>query len=99
MQAPKTQSMEALLRELAQTQKALARAKACAKAFRDEWASVAEIKRAIETDPMYAQQLWEDLEFKTQQDLMLATTKGGVFTTRERELITSFWKVTMQDIE
>ena len=76
------------------------RARRCMSAVRDEICSVYDIKQELEKASLWsAQELWEELDYKTQEALMVAQTKGGVFTTSERADITSFWKVSCADIE
>ena len=82
-----------LQRELEQAQKALARCKACMRALLDNWDDVEAIKQAIcDEDLIYAQGMWDDLELKDTEALMIAPTKGGCFTTKERAIIPEFWR-------
>ena len=58
---------------------------------RDNWDTVVQIKEAIaENDVMYANQLHEDFS-NEEKELLLgtATTKGGIFTTAERQYFRS----------
>ncbi|MBT8448359.1 MAG: hypothetical protein KJO69_01630, partial [Gammaproteobacteria bacterium] len=45
-----------------------------------------------------AQELFEEIPYDIQKLLMTAPTKGGVFTTQERETMKSLWKVTEEDM-
>lgn len=60
-------------------------------AVRNNWDTVVEIKQAIlANDVMYANQLYQD--FSNDEKILLlgtATTKGGVFTTKERQFFRS----------
>ena len=83
---------DATQRELEQCQKRFNRAKACMSALLRNWESVAEIKSALPEDTVYAKQLWDELELKDKEALILAPKFGGCFTTLERTVITGFWR-------
>lgn len=69
-------------------EKAVAFYKAMADAIRENWASVAEIKRAIaEGDTEYARECFNELSEEDQQAIWVAPTKGGIFTVEERKAI------------
>lgn len=101
MKAPKSdRDVERLQRELNQVTKLYSRAKRCMYSVMHNLDIVLELKEAIKKEDLfYAQQIWEDIEFKDQEAMMIAPTKGGVFTTQERAAIGSFWKVSIEDIE
>lgn len=53
--------------------------------------SILEIKQAIENDDyVYGSQVWFDFNEYERNTLFLAPSKGGVFTTKEREAIRQF---------
>lgn len=82
-----------LQRELDQANKALYRVRRCMSAVRDEIDVVYAVKEAIANDDLEAAQgAWDDLEYQAQDALILAPKSGGVFTTKEREEITKFWR-------
>ena len=58
---------------------------------RENWKTVAEMKQAIEEDDVtYANQLHEEFSNEEKELLLgLATTKGGIFTTAERQYFRS----------
>ena len=61
-------------------------------AFAKHWRSVVAIKGWLESDEpdMYSvAEVWNEIPQSDQLDLWLAPTKGGIFTTRERETIKS----------
>lgn len=74
-----------------QDEKAIyARAKQHIDALRDNWDSVAEIRKAIADDDLgYVAQLLDELDQETQIALNLAPTRGGIFTTQERAVLKS----------
>lgn len=56
---------------------------------------VLEIKAAIsKNDLTYGAQLWWELDEETQSYLWKAPSKGGIFTTREKEAIRGFKRCT-----
>ena len=86
--------------DLSNAKKALNRAMACTRAILRNLENVDGIKQALKYDDLItAQELFEEIDFKDQQDLMLAPTKGGAFTTKERGMIKDFWRITMADYE
>ncbi len=52
-----------------------------------------------EDDLQAAADMWNELDYKVQELLIIAPTKGGPFTTKERAIVDSFWKITVEDIE
>lgn len=56
--------------------------------------SVRGIKQAIrDEDETYGAQLWNELTHEEQIALWVAPTKGGIFTTRERQVIRErYWR-------
>ncbi len=102
MQAPRTvdKDVDRLERELGQAKKALARVKSCMYFVRENWIDLVEMKTAWEKgDDVYAGQVWNELDYKAQSALILAPTKGGIFTTDQRNRIHVYWEVTIDDIE
>jgi hypothetical protein len=86
--------------ELRNTTNALYRSMACTKAILRNLDEVAGIKQALKyDDESTASELWDEIDMKDQEDLMLAPTKGGTFTTKERAIITSFWRVSVAEME
>ena len=60
------------------------------RAVQENLENILEIKKAIaEEDILYGFQLWKELDNETKQDLWVAPTYGGIFTTKEREIIKS----------
>jgi hypothetical protein len=58
--------------------------------LRDNLQEVADIKQAIyDGDLMTAKAIWGDFTEQEQTSLWVAPTKGGIFTTREREQMKS----------
>jgi len=66
------------------------KAAACSQAVRDHWDSIAMLQvglaQGIYSD---AKEAWGEIPEEDQRKLWLATTKGGILTTREREQIKS----------
>jgi len=59
-----------------------------------------EIKNYLKDDRLEgARELFEELEYQVQELLMTAPSKGGAFTTAERAIMKTLWKVTIEDIE
>jgi len=59
-----------------------------------------EIKNYLKDDrPEGAKELFEELEYPVQKLLMTAPKFGGAFTTAERAIMKTLWKVTVEDIE
>lgn len=57
------------------------------------------IKEAIASEDLgYASGMWHDLEYKDQDLLITAYSKGGVFTPDERAIIKEFWKISAEDV-
>jgi len=81
-----------LQREIVQLKRDLNRSKACMAALWLNLDTVLEIKQALPEDEVYAQQLWDELEYRDQDALMLAPKFGGCFTTLERMTISKFWR-------
>jgi hypothetical protein len=53
--------------------------------------TVAEIKRAFRDDDIpHMEILWRELTEKEQRALWIAPSYGGIFTTKEREVLNSF---------
>ena len=46
-----------------------------------------------------AQELFEEIPYPVQKLLMTAPTKGGPFTTAERAIMRTLWKVSQEDVE
>ena len=73
-------------------------------AAREHWQSVSAIKEAIQSDDLpFACQLYAELGHETQEALYKAPSKGGIFTTAERNYMrsddwTATMKQTMQEI-
>ena len=73
-------------------------------AAREHWQSVSAIKEAIEQDDLpFACQLYAELGHEAQEALYKAPSKGGIFTTAERNYMrsddwTATMKQTMQEI-
>ena len=64
-----------------------------AKAIWAESDWILEIKGYLYSDELEsAQAVWDDFDLETQELLITAPSKGGVFTTAERAQITAFWK-------
>jgi hypothetical protein len=69
---------------------ALDRVVACQNAVRENWESVQAIQEAIAANHLeHAHEAWTELDDDTKAALWLAPTKGGIFTTREREAMRS----------
>ena len=68
-------------------------------AAREHWQSVSAIKQAIEdSDLSFACQLYAELGHQAQEALYKAPTKGGIFTTAERNFMRSNeWTATMKE--
>lgn len=68
-------------------------------AARDNWQSVSAIKEAIASDDLpFACQLYAELGHEAQQKLYKAPSKGGIFTTAERNYMRSDdWTATMKE--
>jgi len=69
-------------------------------AARDNWQSVSAIKKAIaDEDLPYACQLYAELGHDEQLALHKAPSKGGIFTTAERNYMrTNEWNATMKEV-
>jgi hypothetical protein len=66
-------------------------------AYSDE---IAQIKEFIASDMLTeASGWWNDLDYKVQKLLITAPLYGGPFTTSERAVIKSLWKISTTDIE
>lgn len=86
--------------ELRNARSALSRSMACTRAILRNLDEVAGIKQALKyDDESTASEIWDEIEMIDQEDLMLAPTKGGAFTTKERSIITSFWRVSVAEME
>ena len=68
-------------------------------AARNNWQSVSAIKEAIASDDLpFACQLYAELGHEAQQKLYKAPSKGGIFTTAERNYMRSDdWTATMKE--
>ena len=68
-------------------------------AAREHWQSVSAIKEAIEQDDLpFACQLYAELGHEAQEALYKAPSKGGIFTTAERNYMRSDdWTATMKE--
>lgn len=66
------------------------KAAACSQSVRDHWDSLGVVQSGLAND-MYpdAKEAWNEIPEEDQRRLWLATTKGGILTTREREQIKS----------
>ena len=94
MQAPQV-NIHNLQSERDRALKGLNRCKACMKALKENWYDIIEIKEAIANDEtVYAGGLWNDFSYQDQMDLVLASTKGGCFTTAEYKVIKEVWELT-----
>jgi len=70
------------------------------KAIYDYSDYIALIKKAIEAEDLTeASVLFNEIDFETQSLLLIAPSKGGPFTTKERAEVTKLWDVQIQDIE
>ena len=59
-----------------------------------------EIKSYIAQERLQgAKELFEELSYPIQKLLMIAPTKGGPFTTQERAIMRTLWKIRVADIE
>lgn len=59
-------------------------------AIRDNWQAVSAVKQAIEAeDYVFLAEIWLNLADDVKDSLWLAPTKGGIFTTKEREVLKS----------
>ena len=69
-------------------------------AARDNWQSVSAIKEAIENEDLpFACQLYAELGHDAQLALHKAPSKGGIFTTAERNYMrTNEWNTTMKEV-
>ncbi len=69
------------------------RAVLCAKYARVYWDEVTRIKDALRyDDEESASWEWHELPLEAQEALIIAPTRGGVFTTEERGRIAQFWQ-------
>lgn len=69
---------------------AFGKAAACSQAVRDHWDSIYIIQCALATESYdIAKEAWNEIPEEDQRRLWLATTKGGILTTQEREQIKS----------
>ncbi len=69
---------------------AFEKAAACSQAVRDHWYNIEAIQVALgEEQYPAAKEAWNEIPEEDQRKLWLATTKGGILTTREREQIKS----------
>lgn len=60
------------------------------RAVRVHWAAISAIKEAIETDDMpWLAELWLNTPADVRDALWLAPSKGGIFTTKELEVLKS----------
>jgi hypothetical protein len=92
--------VEQLQSDLRLASKALHRSMACTRAILRNIDNVGGIKQALKyDDEITAQELWEEIGTADQCDLMIAPTKGGAFTTKERAMVTSFWHMTVAEYE
>lgn len=61
---------------------------------------IVSIKDALNGDDLvYAGQLFHELDFEDQRLLMMAPSKGGPFTTKERGILRDVWEVSPDDLE
>ena len=69
-------------------------------AVRNNWESITAIKQSIaDNDMTYGCQLYSELSHETQERLYKAPTKGGIFTTEERNYMRSNeWNTTMKEV-
>lgn len=66
------------------------RAAACSQAVRDHWDNLYVVQTALSIlDYSVAKESWNEISEEDQRKLWLATTKGGILTTKEREQIKS----------
>ncbi len=62
----------------------------CSQAVRENWDSVRHMQFCLaENNYSGAKEAWREIPEEDQRNLWLATTKGGIFTTREREQMKS----------
>ncbi len=81
-------------------QKELARLLNHMQAVRDHFWQVAEIKHAIESeDWFYFCQLWDEIPQEAQRSLWHATTKGGIWTIKERAEMRKYWSMRAEATE
>jgi hypothetical protein len=61
---------------------------------------MSEIKEFIaDEDLESASGYWNDLDYDIQKLLITAPLFGGIFTTKERAIVKSLWKISVGDIE
>jgi len=69
------------------------------KAIVEYYDYIDQIKELISLDDLTgASQLFDELSYQTQKVLMAAPLHGGPFTTKERGLLKSVWKVSLEDL-
>jgi len=86
-------------REVLHLKNTLKRSVRLCKAIWEERDTISAIKEALDAeDLIYVGQLWNELDYSVQKLLITAPSKGGVFTTEERKIVTSVWEVSEQDL-
>ncbi len=87
-------------KEVAKLKSKLKRTHSLCNAIYEYYGYIYEIKEYLRLEQITgAQELWGELDYKTQSLLITAPLYGGVFTTHERAVIRGFWKVSTDDIE
>lgn len=87
-------------KEVETLKKALKRSQMVTKTVWEYRDYIEEIKEYLGNDELEgAGELWNDLPYNVQTLLITAPSKGGVFTTKERDQVKSTWKVSIEDVE
>jgi len=87
-------------REMEKLQQTLKRTVRLCKLIWEERYVIGQIKDYLASeDYQRASDLWNELDYPTQNLLITAPRKGGVFTTEERARVNDFWEVTIGDID
>ena len=87
-------------KEVEALKKSLKRTQILCKTIYKYYDYIYEIKSYIEQERLQgAQELFEELDYPIQALLMTAPKFGGAFTTKERAVMKTLWKVTVEDIE
>lgn len=61
---------------------------------------IEQIKQCLSSgDVLGASELWNELDYNVQQQLITAPLFGGPFTTSERKQVTELWEVSLEDLE
>jgi hypothetical protein len=87
-------------KEVALLKKQLKRTHRLCRAIYDYHDYLVEIKEFIaQEDLESASGYWNDLDYDIQKLLITAPLYGGIFTTKERAIVKSLWKISVSDIE